>query len=184
MAFGATYDACVLYPACLRDFLVRLGGRRLFQARWTEQILDEMTNAVLRNRDDITAKQLERTRTLMCNAVPDCLTTGYEGLIEGLELPDPNDRHVLAAAIRAGSGVIVTENMKDFPISALQPYNIEPQTPDTFVRHLLDIAEADVRAVIWQQAADLKNPPMTEDDVLARLATQGLPLSVAILRDS
>ena len=184
MAFGATYDACVLYPASLRDFLVRLGGRRVFHARWTDQILDEMTRAVLPNRADLTAEQLQRTRTLMCEAVPGCLTTGYQGLIEGLELPDPNDRHVLAAAIRAGPGAIVTENMKDFPKAALEPYNIEAQTPDTFVRHLLDIAESDVRAVILQQAADLKNPPMTEDDVLARLASQGLPLSVAILRDS
>ena len=87
MAFGATYDACVLYPASLRDFLVRLGGRRVFHARWTDQILDEMTRAVLPNRADLTAEQLQRTRTLMCEAVPGCLTTGYEGLIEGLELP-------------------------------------------------------------------------------------------------
>ena len=106
MAFGATYDACVLYPASLRDFLVRLGGRRVFHARWTDQILDEMTRAVLPNRADLTAEQLQRTRTLMCEAVPGCLTTGYQGLIEGLELPDPNDRHVLAAAIRAARSAI------------------------------------------------------------------------------
>jgi len=135
MAFGATYDACVLYPAGLRDLLIRLAQTGLFRARWTDDILDEMVRSILDDRPDLKPEQLDRTRTLMCDAVADCLTTGYESLIDGLDLPDPNDRHVLAAAIRAGSGVIVTENIKDFPTAALEPYNIEAQTPDVFVMH-------------------------------------------------
>lgn len=182
MAFGATYDACVLYPAGLRDLLVRLGMTRLFRARWTHQILDEMVKAILSRRSDLTEQQLQRTRELMCAAVPDCLTTGFEGLIDGLDLPDPDDRHVLAAAIRANSGVIVTENVADFPQTTLEPYNIEAQTPDIFVLHLIDLAPSTVRAVVEAQATALKDPPMTAGEVLDHLALSGLPRSVAALR--
>jgi hypothetical protein len=96
VAFGATYDACVLHPAGLRDLLVRLATTGMFRAHWSTDILDEMVRSILRRRPDLTAAQLDRTRELMCNAVPDCLTTGYEELIDGLHLPDPDDRHVLA----------------------------------------------------------------------------------------
>jgi len=182
LAFGATYDACVLYPASLRDLLVRLGKTGLFRARWTDQILDEMVSAILRRRSDLTAEQLQRTRERMCASVPDCLTTGFEDLIEGLELPDPDDRHVLAAAIRASSGVIVTENIADFPAQTLEPYNIEAQTPDVFVLHLIDLAPSTVRSVIQAQSAALENPPMTVGEVLDSLTRSGLPRSVAALR--
>lgn len=182
MAFGVTYDACVLHPAGLRDFLIRMALTGLFRARWTDEILDEMERSILRRRPDLTATKMARTRELMCGAVPDCLTTGYEGLVAGLELPDPDDRHVLAAAIRAGSAVIVTENIKDFPAKILNPYNIEAQTPDAFVLHLIDLAPETVSAVIQGQAAALNNPPMTVDDVLDHLAKSGLPRATAALR--
>lgn len=182
MAFGVTYDACVLHPAGLRDFLIRMAMTGLFRARWTDEILDEMERSILRRRPDLTTTKMERTRELMCGAVTDCLTTGYEGLVTGLELPDPGDRHVLAAAIRAGSAVIVTENIKDFPAKVLDPYNIEAQTPDTFVLHLIDLAPGTVSAVIQGQASALKNPPMTVNDVLDHLARSGLPRATAALR--
>lgn len=183
MAFGVTYDACVLYPAGLRDFLIRLAQTGLFRARWTDEILDEMVRSILDDRPDLSTAQLERTRRLMCGAVADCLTTGYQGLIEGLHLPDPNDRHVLAAAIRAGSEVIVTENIKDFPPTALEPYNVEAQTPDVFILHLIELSPSTVRSVVQSQAAALKNPSMTVGEVLDHLARSGLPRSVAALAD-
>ena len=182
MAFGATYDACVLYPAGLRDLLIRLAQTGLFRARWTDDILDEMVRSILDDRPDLKPEQLDRTRTLMCDAVADCLTTGYESLIDGLDLPDPNDRHVLTAAIRAGSGVIVTENIKDFPAAALEPYNIEAQTPDLFVLHLIELSPSTVRSVVQAQAGALKDPKMTVGEVLDHLARSGLPRSAAALR--
>lgn len=97
--FTAIYDACVLYPAPLRDFLLRLAMTELFRARWSDHIHGEWMNGVVRNRPDIPIEQLDRTRKLMNQAVPDCLVTGYEELMDSLQLPDPNDRHVLAAAI-------------------------------------------------------------------------------------
>jgi len=182
MAFGATYDACVLHSAALRDFLVRLAETGLFRANWSEDILDEMVSSVLKHRPHLEPAQLERTRELMCEAVPGCLTTGYRALIEGLELPDPDDRHVLAAAIRAGAQVIVTENVADFPAQSLDEYDMEAQTPDVFVLHLIDLSPTAVARVIEEQAAALRQPPLSTSEVLDRLSRSGLPRSVAELR--
>lgn len=154
----------------------------MFRAHWSDGILDEMVRSILRRRPDLTAAQLDRTRDLMCNAVADCITTGYEELIDGLHLPDPDDRHVLAAAIRSGSQVIVTENVSDFPAAVLQTYNVEAQTPDVFVLHLIDLSPTTVFSVLEAQAAALRNPPMTVDQLLDRLAHSGLPRACAALR--
>ena len=120
MRFVVVFDACVLYPAPMRDILIRLATAGLFAAKWTDRIHDEWTRNLLAQRPDL-ADALERTRSLMDQAVPDCLVEGYESLIEGLSLPDPDDRHVLAAAIRAGAQTIVTINLKDFPALSLAP---------------------------------------------------------------
>ncbi len=103
MAFVVLYDACVLYPAPLRDLLVRIANTGIVRARWTELILDECFRNILEQRPDLKPEALRRTRELMTQAVPDCLVTGFETLIAGLSLPDKDDRHVLAAAVRAGA---------------------------------------------------------------------------------
>lgn len=184
MAFTAIYDANVLHPPGLRDLLVRLGQTGLFRARWTEQILAETIASILRRRPDLEASRLARTRDLMCEAIPDCIVTGHEPLIDGLELPDPNDRHVLAAAIRCSAQVTVTSNLADFPVSVLEPFNIEAQDPDQFVLDLVDLAPGRVAAVVQQQADALRNPPRTVDDLLETLSASGLPRTVAALRSS
>ncbi len=112
----------------------------IFRARWTEQIHDEWISNVLANRPDLKAEQLERTRQLMNAHVEDCLICGYEELISVLSLPDPDDRHVLAAAITGRCDVIVTFNQKDFPNSALQAFDIESQDPDSFLLYQLDLS--------------------------------------------
>jgi hypothetical protein len=102
MAFIAVYDANVLYPNTLRDLLIRIAQLpHLAQAKWSEDILDEMARALRKNLPGITDEKINCLRQLMNAAVRDCLVTGYEPLIPVLELPDSNDRHVLAAAIRA-----------------------------------------------------------------------------------
>lgn len=181
MAFTALYDADVLHPPDLRDLLVRLGQTGLFRARWSEQILDEMVNSILRRRSDLDAGRLARTRQLMCEAVPDCLVTGYEPLIDGLALPDPNDRHVLAAAIRCNAQVIVTSNLHDFPQEALEPFNIEAQGPDQFVLDIVNLAPARVATVIQQQASALRNPPRTAEELLED-PSNSLPRAAAALQ--
>ena len=109
----------------------------LFKARWTDEIHDEWMRNVLENRPDLTLSQLIRTKNLMNANVRGCLVTGYESLIPTLELPDPGDRHVLAAAIRVGADFIVTFNLKDFPEEALAPYGVEAIHPDEFSLYLI-----------------------------------------------
>ena len=128
--FTAFFDASVLYPASLRDLLMRLAVRGLFRAKWSALVHEEWIRGVLADRPDLTRKQLERTRALMDAHVPDSMVTGYEKLIEGLDLPDPDDRHVLAAAIRGRADVIVTCNLKDFPPEKLAPYRRIMTVPD------------------------------------------------------
>jgi predicted nucleic acid-binding protein len=132
----ALFDACVLHPAPLRDLLMRLAMTQVFRARWTDTIHEEWIRSVLRQRPEL-AVQLARTRQLMNAHVMDCLVTGYEQLIDTIYLPDPNDRHVLAAAITGGADVLVTMNLKDFPASRLAPFGIEAQHPDVFICNLL-----------------------------------------------
>ena len=118
---------------------MRLALQGLFQARWSNQVHEEWMSAILRQRPDIKRSQLERTRDLMNAHAEDCLVTGYESLIDALDLPDPDDRHMLAAAIRTSAGVIVTRNLRDFPSDKLEPYGLEAQHPDEFITHLLDL---------------------------------------------
>lgn len=180
-SFVAVYDACVLYPAPLRDLLLRLALTDLFRARWSERIHEEWLRSVRRDRPDLTPEQLQRTRELMDLAVPDCLVTGYEGLIENLNLPDPDDRHVLAAAIRCQAGVIVTYNLKDYPQAALASHGIEAQHPDDFISHLHDLAPAAVCAAVRGQREALKNPPCSVRELLDTFLSLGLAGSVARL---
>ena len=182
MAFVALYDACVLYPAPIRDLLMRLAVRGLFQARWSEHILEECFRNILANRPDLTANALARTRRLMNEAVPSALVTGHEKLVESLTLPDPDDRHVLAAAIRAGAQVLVTFNLDDFPDDALKEFEIDVQHPDEFVSYVVDLDAVTVCAVVREQAAALKNPPRSVRELLDTLQAAGLVQTVARLR--
>lgn len=122
--YPVVLDACVLYPARLRDLLMHLGIAGLYQPKWTAEIHREWCRNLWMNRPDITQAALTRTVELMERALPDARVVGFETLIEGLTLPDENDRHVLAVALRAKAEVIVTLNQKDFPASALQKFNI------------------------------------------------------------
>lgn len=180
--FTVVYDANVLYSAPLRDLLVRLARTRLFHGRWTDAILDEVFRSLIANRPDLDPAALERTRRLLCDAVPDCLVGGWEPMVEGLRLPDPDDRHVVAAAIRAGAQVIVTANVKDFPPAALEPFNIEAQHPDVFIVGLIDLDPGAVVTVLHQQQKDLVRRPTSVLGLLEVLERQGLVQTVAALR--
>ncbi len=175
------FDACVLYPAPLRDLLLNLAVTGVFRARWTERIHDEWVGAVVKRRPEL-ADALARTRKLMDEAVPDCIVTGYEPLEAGLELPDPDDRHVLAAAILCHAGTIVTYNLRDFPPEVLAPHGVTAQHPDEFVMHAIDLHPAAVCMAVRSQRQSLRNPPRTADELLETLLGMGLPESVAQLR--
>ena len=181
--FTAVFDACVLYPAPLRDLLMSVALTDQFRARWTEHIHTEWTRNVLKDYPELDPAQIQRTVRLMNQAVPDCLVENYEGLIDSLELPDPDDRHVLAATIKCQADVIVTNNLKDFPADLLKPYDIEAQSPDTFLSHLFDLNPALFCSAVRQQRSRLKNPTRTADDLLETFYNQGLPLTVTKLKE-
>ncbi len=182
-AFTALYDANVLYPAPLRDLLMRLAMTGLFRAQWSNDIHDEWMRNLIANRPDITQAQVDRIRDLMDSHIRDALIDGYQSLIPAIVgLPDPNDRHVVAAAIVGRADVIVTFNIRDFPVEILKPYRIQAQHPDDFIRHLIDLNRAAVCAAIQKQRQALKNPPISADSLLNTLSNLGLPQSTAALR--
>lgn len=180
--FTVLFDACVLYPAPVRDILLQLASKGLFRGRWTKQIQDEWIRNLLQNRPDLKESQLERTRVMMNDSVLDCLVVDYEELISGLSLPDPEDCHVLAAAIKSQAQIIVTYNIKDFPSETLQKFDIETQHPDTFLRYQLDLNLSTFLSCIKTIRARLKTPPVTANQYLFTLFTH-LPQTVSILKE-
>jgi predicted nucleic acid-binding protein len=177
------YDSSVLYPAPLRDLLMHLALTNLFKARWTDTIHEEWIRNVLKNRPDLIRERLERTRQRMDKNVPDALVTRYKELIPSLKLPDPNDRHVLAAAIRAKADTIVTMNLRHFPKAGLEPYDMQVQHPDDFVMRLVGMNTNVVFQAIMVQQQSLKKPAKTMKEFLETLEQQGLKKVTAWLRD-
>lgn len=180
--YTVVYDACVLYPAPLRDALMRLALTGLFKAHWTVQIHDEWTSAVIRNNPGIDPDVLQRTRELMDTHAADSIVEGYEPLIDSLDLPDPDDRHVLAAAIHIKAGAIVTNNLKDFPDEQLIPYDIEALHPDEFIYLQTEISSTHCLTAFKDQRSALTRPPLTVDEFLSSLQRQQLPKTVSFLR--
>ena len=180
----AVYDANILYPAPLRDLFIRIAQAGLVRAKWTELIHDEWLRNVCKNNPHLSPERLARSRNLMNDAVRDCIVIDYEDLIPALTLPDPNDRHVLAAAIRADAEIIVTFNLADFPGETLARFGIEAIHPDDFLLGLLNAAPGAVCDAIKRQRENLRNPPKTVEELLNTLESQGLPEAVARLRQS
>lgn len=176
----AVLDACVLYLAPLRDFFMRLAVK-LYQPKWTDTIHEEWIRNVLNDRPDLTLTQLTRTRELMNRHGGTCLVTGYEALIPTLTLPDPNDRHVLAAAITAQASIIVTFNVSDFPEQTLAVYKTRAFLPDDFAVRLYRSDPGLFVDLVRLHRRALLNPSKTVEEYLATLKQCGLPKIVAVL---
>jgi predicted nucleic acid-binding protein len=181
--FTVIYDACIFYPAPLRDLMVRLAMTREFRAHWTMQIHEEWVTALLRSRQDLRREDLDRTVDLCNKAVPDCLVCHYESLIDDINLPDPDDRHVVAAAIRAGAQCIVTLNLKDFPSEALDQYDMFARHPDDFILDLAELEPDVVIKTVKAQREPLTNPHPTAEEFLDRLRRNRLPGVATFLSD-
>lgn len=176
------YDANVLYPAPLRDLLVRIAGAGLVRARSSNRILDECFRNLLLKRSDIRESSLERTRFLMNEAIRDVLIA--DTTIEPLNviLPDPDDVHVLNAAVAANARWIITFNLKDFPDSALAPFGVTAIHPDHFLHELMRQVPDVVVGTIHQQSAALKSPVQSFAELLDTLERNGLDQTVAAIR--
>jgi predicted nucleic acid-binding protein len=178
----AVYDACVLYPFYLRDLLVRLAMTDLVQGKWTDEIHDEWIRNLSKN-EGIPIEQLTRTRSLMDRAVLDCLVTDYADRIPKLQLPDPDDRHVLAAAIECEASVIVTKNLDDFPQIYLNQFGIDATHPDEFVQVLLDDEPDVVLQAMREQRAAYRDPALSAEEFVAALERCELEEAAKVLRD-
>jgi len=182
MAFVVIYDANVLYPSVLRDVLIRRAQSGLVRARWTDRILDEVFRNLLANRPDLDPVKLARTRELMNASVRDVLVEGYEALMNALTLPDPDDVHVLAAAIRSHAQVIVTTNVRDFPEFELGRWDIEAKHPDDFLVDQFHLDGIALHVIVQEVADSTAHPPMTFSDVLDNPERSGITQASALLR--
>ena len=180
-SFTAIFDACVLVPAQLRDFLLRLAMTGLFRAKWSADIHEEWMRTVLRLRPDLQRQDIERIRVLMDAHALDSVVTDYEDLVPALTLPDPSDRHVLAAAIRAKADVIVTFNIRHFPPDALEKWGIEAQHPDEFVIYQFNLNPGAVCAAARLHRASLRNPPFSVREYIDLIHRAGLAQTAAAL---
>lgn len=177
----AVLDANVLYPAPLRDFLLRLAQTDVFTPKWSGLIQEEWIRNLLINRVDLKKSQLNKTRHAMDSAFPEANVVGFKNLIPALTLPDADDRHVLAAAIKSEADMIVTFNKKDFPPKSMQPYSIRIADPDEFVMQLTRAHFPDVLQAFLIQVNALKNPPQTTAQLLVTLENCGLKESAAAI---
>ena len=183
MILGVTalLDANILYSACLRDFLLRLAAEHLYRPLWSAQIQDEWTGRLLVDRPDLTKAQTDYTTGQMDKYFGDARVIGYGHLVEQVHLPDPDDRHVLAAAIQGGAHRIVTWNLKDFPLDCTLRYSIEAQCPDDFVMELLDASPSGVARAARNHRLALRNPARSAEEHLVAYEEAGLSRVVARL---
>ena len=175
-------DANAFYSIVTTDLILSLGVAELFRPRWTNQIHDEWMRNLLANRPDLDPAKIERRRKQMDEAIDDCLVEGYEYLIPELHLPDNDDRHVLAAAIRAQAQVILTYNLRHFPPQVLAPYGITAQHPDDFLTAVATRSSEEVCDTLEEMRARKTRPPLSQVEIVRILENQKLPKFVAALR--
>ncbi len=179
--YTAVLDANVLYPDLLRDLLMSLAMADLYSAKWSEHIHQEWMRNLKANRPGIEDK-VDALRALMDQSLPDALVQNYESLIDAFELPDPDDRHVLAAAIVGHADAIVTANLKDFPKETLAAHQIEVVHPDDFIMNQLELAPREALPTMKLVRARMKKPTRTAMDLIAMIEKSGLPQTAQYLQ--
>lgn len=181
--FVVLLDANVLYPFWKRDSLLRFSHAGLYRARWTTAIVDEWTRALLAKKPELEASIRSQQRA-MIEEFPEALVDGYEALIGALKLPDPDDHHVLAAAVCCGAQHIITENLSDFPEAGLSHFGIEAIDADEFLSRTFDLYPGEATAVMRAQRAAYNNPAYSPSEFLMELTAKGMPKLAARLRDN
>jgi predicted nucleic acid-binding protein len=179
--FVVVLDANVLFPFRKRDVLLRFCQAGMFRARWSDDILEEWTSNLLKLKPQL-ADSIKSQLSAMSAAFPEALVSGYEPLTEGLQLPDPNDRHVLAAAIRCGAQHIVTDNLADFPNNVLGRYGVEAIDADEFLSRTFDLYSELAIEVLASIRRGYSNPPYTPSEFILDLTAKGLPKLASRLR--
>ncbi len=179
--FAALLDACVLVPVALTDTLLRLAEYELYRPLWSARILEEAQRAVTAIHPEVDPERIHRRFRQMDAAFPDASLDGWQPLQGSLELPDRDDRHVLAAAIAGRADVIVTANVRDFPAEILRDYGLEALSPDQFLLDHLDLAPGLVIRAVREQAEATRQPALTAGALVGILDRCGVPQFAAEL---
>jgi predicted nucleic acid-binding protein len=174
-------DANVLYAAALRDLLIELAVAKDITIRWSEAVHQEWTAALAKTRPDLKPERIQRTLRLLAAALPDATVADSDDLIPALRPPDPDDRHVLAAAIKGECQVILTFNLVDFPAEALAPHNLVAMHPDTFLSTLCATNPEPLISAAARIRGRLTRPPMSPADYLLALTQGLLPATAQVL---
>ncbi|MBO6808830.1 PIN domain-containing protein [Thalassospira sp.] len=179
--FTALLDACVLADAFKRNLLLSLARAELFRPRWSPQILDETERAILK----ITKGEADGTkqRAAIERAFRDACVTGYDAPISAVSLPDPDDRHVLAAAIHTNAQVLVTDNLKDFPPSELAKFGVELKSPDEFIADTITLHEQTAFGALKAMRVRYQNPALTTDKIIQFAESRGLMTTALLLKE-
>lgn len=171
--FVVVLDANVLFPFRVRDVLLTFAQEGLFRARVTDEILDEWTRSLIRLKPHL-EESVRHQEAAIRREFDECFVTGHQPLIAGLILPDEDDRHVLAAAIRCSAQVIVTENHKDFPPDVLDDYDVETLSADDMLANTFDLFPKGGARALRKVRQRYRDPPMTASEFLFDLTRCGL----------
>lgn len=179
--FTALLDANVLVGALPRNIILSLAEAGFFRPRWSTTILDEFERTFGKRFDDEAAGQRQRRR--IESAFPEAMVTSFEMLIEGLALPDADDRHVLAAAIHIKAAVIVTENLRDFPQCSVVKFDIEVLSTDDFIADIIDLGGAEAVAALRKMRERFQRPDISSSDLILKIEKHGLLQTADLLVD-
>ena len=167
LSLTAVLDACVLFPASLRDTLLRAANADLYGMRLTDEILEEVSRNLIKR--GMSEDKAQRLLAMIKEKFRDAFVTQHRSMIALMPVNE-KDRHVLAAAVASNAQVIVTRNLKDFPRNLLAPFHVEAQLPDEFLANLFYLNGKSMIEILIRQAANLHNPPMTVLDTLQVLS--------------
>jgi PIN domain len=170
----AVFDACILYPFHLRNIIVQAAVDGLVGARWTDEIHNEWIRNLAAGAPAIPVGRLQNTRRLMNDALPTAMVSGYEDHVPMVTLPDPNDRHVVAAGIAAGASIILTWNLRHFPANELKKFGLRKQTPDAFLSELYDKVPDLTIGSLANARRNLNKSRVSASDFIDILANQKL----------
>lgn len=181
---AAFLDACALVPIATCDTMLRMADAGAFQPLWSARVIEEALRALSRIHSSVEPNRLQNRFTSMNQAFRHALVSGWEPLEASIRLPDPDDRHVVAAALRGRADVVVTENVRDFPHSMLSRLGLEAIRVDDFLLRLLEDHPKTTRHVLAEQATALSNPRVSTSELLLMLERAGAPAFAAAVRSS
>ena len=174
-------DANVLYASVVRDLLMELGKAGVLTLLWSEEVHEEWTASLLRNRPDLHRSRVMRTRDLIVRALPGAMVTNYERRARKLVLPDPRDRHVLAAAITGEASVLLTFNIAHFPREIADRCGIAVATPDNLFSTLLGVQPEAVIEAATTARGRMRQPELSPTQYVDALKRAQLPATAAEL---